>query len=529
MEKKSRESLVNQAKSYTIEENFSKAIELFQELERLDKTDSEIKLFLGIVYLKYGDYLGAIKKINEALIIQPKVPLAYHAIGASLFMLENYSDALLAFDKEIEINPNYPDAHCDKAYALVELNEYKKALIEGEKAIELDPNYPDAHNIVSVAQNHLQNLELAEFYALQAIKLEPLKENYYLNLSNISEKRGEKDKAIKYLNKALSLNPNYREALFNLGLLLLKKMDYKKAWPLFDNRFGIGVKYKKVDNLWDPRSNVSEKVLIKLEQGIGDQILFGSLFHELEFIDNCKFYIELDERLHKTFRRSFSKLNFVKENSLDKDSYTSEYNLGSLGQLFRNNAKDFCRQKIKFLQSDPTRTSTIRSKILEKNNKKKSKICGISWNSKNQKIGKFKNIDLHEFIGILNMPDIIFINLQYESNIDDVVSFSIRNKIEIVSIFDLDLYQDIDSLFSLIDACDFVLTISNVTAHIAGAMGKKTFLLAPFEIGRHWYWHDTIKKSLWYPSVNIYISKKISDWTGAIEEVHQDILSEFNA
>ena len=50
-----------------------------------------------------------------------------------------------------------------------------------------------------------------------------------------------------------------------------------------------------------------------------------------------------------------------------------------------------------------------------------------------------------------------------------------------------------------------------------------------FEIGRHWYWHDTIKKSLWYPSVNIYISKKISDWTGAIEEVHQDILSEFNA
>ena len=123
MEKKSRESLVNQAKSYTIEENFSKAIELFQELERLDKTDSEIKLFLGIVYLKYGDYLGAIKKINEALIIQPKVPLAYHAIGASLFMLENYSDALFAFDKEIEINPNYPDAHCDKAYALVELNE----------------------------------------------------------------------------------------------------------------------------------------------------------------------------------------------------------------------------------------------------------------------------------------------------------------------------------------------------------------------------------------------------------------------
>ena len=131
---------------------------------------------------------------------------------------------------------------------------------------------------------------------------------------------------------------------------------------------------------------------------------------------------------------AFSKLNFVKENSLDKDSYTSEYNLGSLGQLFRNNAKDFCRQKIKFLQSDPTKTSTIRSKILEKNNKKKSKICGISWNSKNQKIGKFKNIDLHEFIGILNMPDIIFINLQYESNIDDVVSFSIRNKIEIIFI-----------------------------------------------------------------------------------------------
>ena len=79
---------------------------------------------------------------------------------------------------------------------------------------------------------------------------------------------------------------------------------------------------------------------------------------------------------------------------------------------------------------------------------------------------------------------------------------------------------------SLIDACDFIVTISNVTAHIAGALGKKVFLMVPYEKGRIWYWHDGLKTSLWYPTVEIFTQNEIGDWSVPINEIKEKIVEE---
>jgi ADP-heptose:LPS heptosyltransferase len=78
----------------------------------------------------------------------------------------------------------------------------------------------------------------------------------------------------------------------------------------------------------------------------------------------------------------------------------------------------------------------------------------------------------------------------------------------------------------LIDACDFVITISNINAHIAGALGKKTFLLAPFSKGRIWYWHDSLEHSLWYPSIQIFTQTKTGDWSVPINQIKEKIVEE---
>jgi len=44
---------------------------------------------------------------------------------------------------------------------------------------------------------------------------------------------------------------------------------------------------------------------------------------------------------------------------------------------------------------------------------------------------------------------------------------------ELVNINDVDNFNDIDGLVALISATDIVVTISNTTAHLAGAIGKK--------------------------------------------------------
>ena len=126
-------------------------------------------------------------------------------------------------------------------------------------------------------------------------------------------------------------------------------------------------------------------------------------------------------------------------------------------------------------------------------------------------------------IGGYTGSNIDYIDLQYGETIQEKNRIKSQFGTDIISVDFIDKFNDIDGLAALVNACDFIITTSNVTAHIAGALGKKTFLLVPFNQGRIWYWHDSINKSLWYPSVSIYRQTKNGDWTVPIMEIKKDI------
>jgi ADP-heptose:LPS heptosyltransferase len=80
----------------------------------------------------------------------------------------------------------------------------------------------------------------------------------------------------------------------------------------------------------------------------------------------------------------------------------------------------------------------------------------------------------------------------------------------------LDVREDIDGLTALIDACDTVVTTSNVTVHLAGALGKTGAVLVPHARGRPWYWHEGDGRSLWYPTLELFPQDESSDWSRPI-------------
>jgi ADP-heptose:LPS heptosyltransferase len=82
----------------------------------------------------------------------------------------------------------------------------------------------------------------------------------------------------------------------------------------------------------------------------------------------------------------------------------------------------------------------------------------------------------------------------------------------------LDLFQDIDGLLALIDACDVIVTTSNVTAHLAGAIGKRAAVLVPHRNGRIWYWHENDEFSFWYPSLRLFYQNNALTWDQTIKE-----------
>ena len=203
--------------------------------------------------------------------------------------------------------------------------------------------------------------------------------------------------------------------------------------------------------------------------------------------------------MKKIYQRSFPDINLLDENTtIVEKEFDGYIYLSSLGQFFRPDINSFENLSSSYLVDDKTLTQTLKNKI--KFNKKA--ICGISWKSTNTKLGSQKNLTLEEMISIFNL-DINFVNLQYGDINFELDNIKNNFGIQILNLDTLDLFNDIDGLASLIDACDLIITSSNVTAHIAGAIGKKTYLIAPFGLGKIWYWDQADGQNLWYPSVHV--------------------------
>ena len=83
--------------------------------------------------------------------------------------------------------------------------------------------------------------------------------------------------------------------------------------------------------------------------------------------------------------------------------------------------------------------------------------------------------------------------------------------------------NDIDGLAALITACDFVVTVSNTTAHLAGALGKETYVLVPFGQARMWYWFHDRADNPFYPDIKIRRQAKTHDWASLMAPLADEI------
>jgi hypothetical protein len=153
--------------------------------------------------------------------------------------------------------------------------------------------------------------------------------------------------------------------------------------------------------------------------------------------------------------------------------------------------------------------------------------CGIAWKSINPDIGQDKSLNLIDFLEILKIKNISFVDLQYGDNKKERVDLFDKYGIFINKVDEIDSFNDIDSLASLVDACDLIVTTSNVTAHIAGALGKDVYLIIPTSRGELWYWHHGDKTNLWYPSVNQFFMSVQPD-TNIIYNIKNIIEEKYN-
>ena len=115
-----------------------------------------------------------------------------------------------------------------------------------------------------------------------------------------------------------------------------------------------------------------------------------------------------------------------------------------------------------------------------------------------------KSIELKYFKPLLQNKNFIFINLQYGNVQKEINTLNKIVSNKIISLSNIDLFHDFESLIALIANLDLVITIDNINAQISGSIGKTTWVITPYTNEYILYSRSNNGKSDWYPSNTIF-------------------------
>ena len=121
--------------------------------------------------------------------------------------------------------------------------------------------------------------------------------------------------------------------------------------------------------------------------------------------------------------------------------------------------------------------------------------------------------------------DVVLLNLQYGDVNEEIKEFTKATGIEVLQCKSVDNREDLDGLAALIENCDLVVSTSNVTIHLAGALGKETWVLLPY-VANFWWLLDR-SDSIWYPTLKLYRQKKFQNWSNVVLELKKDLNRKF--
>ena len=510
--------LLNDARKQIDAQHWSAALPILFKVLPLAKGNAAILYYLGCCYMKLGqlDKALAFFELTETLASNDVVILC--SMGTAYIELYQWPAALRVLLLAVELDASYIGAYLNLAVVYYNFQDHKKSLDVCLQAILIDASNVNVHLNMGAALLAMGFLKEAKFSFETCLTLQPHSLNAQLNLALISSREGDSLKAIsEFRSYLLSADLGGSESKPDAGRYflstdLLNSGQLKEGWQLYDYGFHHSIPAyaaraparRFLVPKWTGQPIPGKRLLVWAEQGIGDEIMFLSCMRDvLAVCDDV--ILECAPRLVTVMTRSFPSVT-VRSASFDQGSFNaSVFNdfdhhipLGSLPGLYRQTLKDFDHFQ-PYVISDEGKKDQFRQRLAAYQGKLKVGIC---WRSGLLNAERNKNYsEINDWGDLLKLPNCVFVNLQYGDCEAEIAEVEVRFGISILRWSDLDLKNDMDGVFALIDCLDLVVTAGTSVNPMAGSLGKATLL-----IQSEWNWTN-LGTSLypWFPNTRCFV------------------------
>jgi cytochrome c-type biogenesis protein CcmH/NrfG len=467
------------------------------------------------------DFAGAAEAYRKAMVLMPDHPQLLINFGQLAEDVFDWKNAEKIYRHLFKVKP-IADLDGKIASALFNQERYEEAIPLFASFVARNPREAMALRLFATTHFRLSRFADALQLAQRAWDAEKHPDAISLLLAILLE-TGDATALAPLVEEALARYPNDWQVQKLAGEHLLKSGDYARGFRYFpamrNSNDGTRHYVEGLDVPWWDGEPFHGTLLVGGEQGIGDEILTASMFPALAARGLDNIVVEADPRLLSLFRQACPAITFVarKQRELKSLAESGQPCRKTIcGNLFQYicNAPGWKPPAPGWLQADPARVAGFRARydLLFAGQRR----IGISWKSQRvMKSGTRKHVDLQRFQPLLETPGTAFINLQYGAVAEDIASLPDPARIHVDA--GVDTMNDMDALFAQVAALDLVITTSNVTAHVAGAMGVPCWVILPRARPVIWYWGYAGSSTPWYPATVLFRNTTdADDWKGLI-------------
>ncbi|KAF2989118.1 tetratricopeptide repeat protein [Methylocystis sp. MJC1] len=469
---------------------------------------------------KRGRFFEAVTYCDRLLEKDPRNQRVLRLKADALLAGKNFGEALKVYDIALRHASRNVELLINRTTALLSLNRRDEAFESAKQALACDNKEPLAWRAYGNVALKLGLYETALDAFVHALGPSPHDAEALCGQAITQKELGDFDAAMRNFDAALALDSEHDDAKSNKGALLLLLGRYPEGLPFFEYRrahnenLRLDAKWPWPE--WRGEDLTGKRLLVLDEAGLGDVIQYCRYFPLLTrepFAGRGK-----PSRVAFGCRASMRALIETLDPPIElvtdvrPDAFDLFTPLCSL-PLVLGTSVGAIPAPGHYLAADSGRRDFWRERIGTQGFK-----IGVSWRgSSTAHSDDTRSAPLGAFAPLAELPGVRLISLQKNEGVQEIAGAKALFRVEELGP-DFDAGPDafLDTAAAM-EAMDLVVTIDTSLAHLAGALGRPTWIALKYV--PEWRWLLQRDDSPWYPTARLFRQRAPSDWDSVFADM----------
>ncbi len=501
------------------------AFKAFDLAVKLRPTDAEAWASHGNALANIARPADALSSYRAALALDPAHADTAFRCGLLSLTLKRPEEALACFDRADALFPNHASVLEQRALALYELRRFEEALADNHRAHALNPASAELCNNLGACLQKLRRDDEALRWFDNALALRPGFIRAMINkAASLTQLRRIEEAAAIY-RQMQAIDPGNADAAWNLSFLHLLTGDFEAGWAAREVRWGAHMRPAGYPHfaqpMWRGETGIDGRtILVYADEGLGDTIQFARYVPMLA-ARGARVVLAVQEGLVTLLRDLDGVARCVPRSAATQQAFDMHCPTCNLPYAFGTRL-DSIPAAVPYLPA----LSAERMQAWEKRLREclpceslgpdRKLRVGLVWSGNPHHANDHnRSVPLRTVLRLLD-TGASFVSLQNELRADD------KALLAQTDIVDMSPHLgDLAETAALASQLDLVISVDTSIAHLAGALGRPTWVLLPYSPDYRWLLDRD--DSPWYPTARLFRQSAARDWAEVIETVRREL------